>query len=283
MGLTKMRCLFCCLGLLALGRAGFGQGEVRRFEMSSKATGATYAVEVVLPAGALSGGAKYPALFCTDWFILGDYLKALPKLMNMGRLTEPFILVGIAGPATMDAWATARTRDFTPARPADEYSRKNTYPPALEQAGGARKFAAFLRDELVPRVQADFPVDPARRGFLGYSLGALLGVYLLMNDPALFDTWLLGSPSLWFNGFELVTAFHDAPAKGLEPVRWIYLSVGEEESWEMLRGFGALRDALREKGFEGPRMKAEIIREAGHVGAMPIALYNGIRFLLRGR
>ncbi len=94
---------------------------------------------------------------------------------------------------------------------------------------------------------------------------------------------MLGSPSLWFNGFELVSSFHDAPSKGLEAVRRIYLSVGEEESWEMLRGFGALRDALREKGFGGPRLKAEVIREAAHVGAMPIALYNGIRFLFRSK
>ena len=281
--MKKRDWLFGCLCVLVLGASSFGQGDSRRFEVTSKATGATYAIEVVLPAGAPAAGAKYPVLYCTDWFILGDYLKSLPKLLNMGRLTEPFILVGIGGPADMDGWATARTRDFTPARPTDAYSKQNTYPKAMDLAGGAKPFAAFLKDELIPRIQADFPADPARRGFLGYSLGALFGTYLLASDPSLFDAYVLGSPSLWFNGFELVSSFHDAPSKGLEGVRRVYVSVGEEESWEMLRGFGALRDTLREKGLDGSRLKAETIREAAHVGAMPIALYNGIRFLYRSK
>lgn len=64
-------------------------------------------------------------------------------------------------------------------------------------------------------------------------------------------------------------------------IKQVYLSVGEEESWEMLKGFGILRAAFREKGFEDSRMKAEIINANGHVGAMPIALYDGFRFLFR--
>jgi len=50
-----------------------------------------------------------------DWFILGDYLESLPKLMSLGSLTEPYILVGISQGSTSDDWAVMRTRDFTPA------------------------------------------------------------------------------------------------------------------------------------------------------------------------
>jgi hypothetical protein len=88
---------------------------------------------------------------------------------------------------------------------------------------------------------------------------------------------------MWYNEYALAFEFEKVPGKGLESVKRIYLSVGDEESWEMLKGFGILRDALKEKGFEAPRAKAEIIRDAGYVGAMPIALYNGLRFLFRGK
>jgi len=46
-----------------------------------------------------------------------------------------------------------------------------------------------------------------------------------------------------------------------------------------LKGYGMLRDALHDKGVSGVRIKCEIIADAGHVGAMPISLYNGLRFL----
>jgi predicted alpha/beta superfamily hydrolase len=278
-----MALLLCVLGGVTWGGPGLAQGSVQRFELESKATGARYEIEVVVPAGGPAKDAKYPAIYCTDWFMLGDYLKALPKLLNMGRLTEPFILVGISGPGTEAEWAAARTRDFTPAPPTDEYSKRNTRARAIEQAGGSARFVTFLREELIPRVQREYPADPARRGFLGYSLGGLLGVRILATDPGLFDDYLLGSPSLWYNEFGQISELEKVPAAGPASIGRVYLSVGEEESWEMLKGFGALRSALKEKGIEGERLKAEIIPEAGHVGAMPIALYNGVRFLYRRR
>lgn len=269
--------------LLATSGLCHGQGDIHRFELDAKAVGARYTIEVVVPAGAPASGPKYPVIYCTDWFVLSDYLKALPRLMDMGRLTEPFVLVGISQPGSTAEWATARTRDFTPARPADDYSKRNTYADAVELAGGASRFVAFLRDELIPHVESAYPVDPARRGFLGYSLGGLLGVHVLARDPQLFSYYLIGSASVWFNDYGLAHELEKLPARRLETVRRVYLSVGEDESWEMLKGYGLLRDALARNGLEAPRAKAEIIAEAGHVGAMPISLYNGLRFLFRGK
>jgi predicted alpha/beta superfamily hydrolase len=214
-----------------------------------------------------------------DWFILSDYLKSLPGLMELGRLTEPYILVGITQGRNNDDWAVMRTRDFTPAYPSDEYSKSNMYSKALELTGGAANFAIFLKEELIPRIESEFPGDSSRRCFVGYSLGGLLGVHLLIHNPQLYQYYLLGSPSLWFNDYYLVSELEKLSADSLQALKRVYLSTGEEESWEMLKGFGMLRSAFQEKGFEGTRMKAEIIRESGHVGAMPIALYNGFRFL----
>ena len=46
----------------------------------------------------------------------------------------------------------------------------------------------------------------------------------------------------------------------------------------MLKGFGMVRGELLDKRSADTRVKAEIINASGHVGAMPIALYNGVRF-----
>jgi len=265
--------------LLAASGPGCGQGGANHFDIQSKAVGATYTIEVVMPAGAATSGSKHPAVYCTDWFVLSDYMKSLPKLMNMGRMTEPFVFVGISRQADWNEWSTTRTRDYTPARVTDEYSKEHLQASALELTGGAPRFVSFLKEELIPLVESSYPVDPSRRGFVGYSLGSLLGVHVLVNEPQLFHYYLLGSPSMWFNEYGLALEFEKEPAKNLDSVKKVYLSVGEDESWEMLKGYGMLRDAFLEKGFREPRAKMEIIEDAGHVGAMPIALYNGIRFL----
>ncbi len=257
--------------------------DVQRFEMRSEAVGVTYTIEVVLPAGAAAGDARFPVVYCLDWYILGDYLQSLPKLMDMGRLTEPFVMVGISQPGGMHEWATARTRDFTPDRPTDDYSKQNTYPSAIDLTGGAPRFSAFLKSELLPRIETSFPADPSRRCLAGYSLGGLLGTHILANDPQLFQYYLLGSPSLWYNDFGLAIGLEKLTAESLDTVRGVYVSVGDAESWEMLKGFGILRDALLKRNVREPRLKVEIIPDSGHVGGMPISLYNGLRFLFSRR
>lgn len=267
------------ISLLVMVGIGYGQGDIHCYDIQSKAVGVRYTIEVMLPSGAIASGLKYPVVYCTDWFVISEYLKALPKLMDLGRLTEPFVVVGISQQRNADDWAMARTRDFTPSRPTDEYSKKNTYAKATELTGGAMRFVTFLKDELLPYVESTYPVDPARRGFIGYSLGGLLGVYIMVKEPELYHYFLLGSPSVWFNDYSLAFELEKTPVKHLKSIRGVYLSVGEEESWQMLKGFGILKDALSARDFNGSRAKIEIIKEAGHVGAMPIALYNGLRFL----
>jgi predicted alpha/beta superfamily hydrolase len=102
-----------------------GQEDAIRFELESKAVHTRYQIEVVVPPGTPSSGTKYPVVYCMDWFILADYLKALPGLMELGHLAEPYILVGVTNGVNADDWAAIRTRDFTPAHPTDEYSRSN--------------------------------------------------------------------------------------------------------------------------------------------------------------
>jgi uncharacterized protein len=206
------------LSVVALGTPCYGQGISRRFDLQSKANGVTYTIEIVLPSGAAAKGSKYPVIYCTDWFILSDYLKALPKLMNMGRLTEPFAFVGISVQGNTDDWSMMRYRDFTPAHPTDEYSKQNTYAKALDITGGAKQFVTFLKDELIPHIESAYPVDASRRGFLGYSLGSLLGAYVLTKDPQLFQYYLIGSPSMWYNEYALAFEFKKTQAKGLESV-----------------------------------------------------------------
>lgn len=277
------RIILCGLILFEAACINVAAGdETSRFEMESTASGLKYDIEVVIPQDT-SPGMKYPVMYCMDWFMLGDYLKSLPKLMSLGRLTEPYVLVGISQGSSNDDWAVMRTRDFTPAYPNDEYSKSFMYPKALELTGGAAQFASFLIDELIPRIESNYPADSSRRCFAGYSLGGLLGVHVLTRWPQMFQYYLLGSSSLWFNEFYLAAELKNLPADRFHHIRKVYLSVGEDESWEMFKGFAMLRAVFKEKGLDDSRLQTEIIDSTGHVGAMPTAWYNGIRFIFSKR
>ena len=254
---------------------------MNRFQLESTAVQCLYDIEVVVPTAPPADATNYPVAYCMDWFMLADYLKALPRLLALGHLTEPYILVGITQGVTSADWAAMRTRDYTPAYPTDEYSISTIYAPALESCGGAGRFTAFLKSELIPLIEAEYPADSTRRCFVGYSFGGLYGVHLLTEEPELFQDYLLGSSSLWFNDYYLAAALEELTAERLAVIGRVYLSVGEEESWEMLKSYDILRSAFQQTGFEAPRLKVEIIPDAGHVGAMPISLYNGFRFLFQ--
>ncbi|MBU1636196.1 hypothetical protein KKC97_00840 [bacterium] len=257
----------------------YGEEPELRFQLKSATNQCEYDIKVVMPAGGGASDAGFPVVYCMDWYILGDYLEALPKMMVLGRLVEPYILVGITQGSTAGDWAVMRTRDYTPAQPIDEYSKSNMYQEALELAGGADKFSAFIRSELIPKIESEFPADSARRCFVGYSLGSLLGVYLLETDPQLFQYYLLGSPSLWYNEYYLTDELEQIPPYKFDEIERVYVSVGEDESWEMLKSYDLLRSALNGLEIEDSKLKFEIISSSGHVGAMPISLYNGLRFL----
>ena len=72
-------------------------------------------------------------------------------------------------------------------------------PEALPRSGGAGKFLQFTEQELKPNVNETFEADPARHIFFGHSLGGLFGLYTLFTKPEAFHSYMISSPSIWWN------------------------------------------------------------------------------------
>src|SRR5947208_13717257 len=94
-----------------------------------------------------------------------------------------------------------RQRDLTqvavPARPAMPFTGQLM---STVTSGGASKFLAFMRDELIPFINGRYPTNPADRAYFGQSLGGLFGVYVLLTKPDTFTRYIIGSPSIWWGG-----------------------------------------------------------------------------------
>jgi predicted alpha/beta superfamily hydrolase len=102
---------------------------------------------------------------------------------------RPVIVVGIEN--------TQRRRDMTgPTRVA----RDSTIAPHV---GGSAAFRRFIARELMPEVRRRYRVT-GETAIIGESLAGLFVVETFFLQPELFDTYIALSPSLWWNGEELV-------------------------------------------------------------------------------
>jgi predicted alpha/beta superfamily hydrolase len=126
-------------------------GQVIDITIKSDATGASYPIQVYLPAGYASATKTYPTMYVTD----GDatFNLNVSRFRNFVDILEKqgkkAIVVGIGGTAR-------RNTDYLPP--------------------GSTAYHGFLVRELVPYIEAKYRADPARRMLSGLSNG---GVFVL--------------------------------------------------------------------------------------------------------
>lgn len=204
--------------------------------------GRDYALWVALPAGyAAHPQKRYPVLYVTDALYSFPLVRSVRNLVGQqGVNIEDFILVGLPPQEGLTS-KQSRSRDYTPSdpvrTPAGYYSDDVTY-------GGAAHYRDFLADHALPMIDARYRTDPARRVFAGHSYGALFGAYVLTTQPDMFGTYILSSPSLWFDQ-GLLPRMQDAAVMPSQPIR-VLLSVGGYETVKPGPRYSTGNDMLRQ-------------------------------------
>lgn len=159
--------------------------------------------------------ARVPALYMLDGGVEEDFIHVARTVEDGIRHGEmaPVILVGIQN--------TERRRDMT--GPTAVPSDREIAP----RVGGSIAFRKFIRDELMPEIEASFPVN-TRKGIIGESLAGLFIMETLAVELNLFDTYIALSPSLWWNDAALVGKLRAAkgPTKGIR----VYLASANEDN-----------------------------------------------------
>ena len=183
--------LLCALpALQARAQTPIAIGET--FTISSKALGEERRINVYRPpAWGEPDGAPRPVLYMPDGGLAEDFLHIAGLLqVSVGNGTmRPFILVGIEN--------TERRRDMT--GPTEVAEDRKIAP----RVGGSAAFRQFIRDELMPAIDARYRTTP-ERAIVGESLAGLFVVETLLTEPAMFDTYIAFDPSLWWNGGRMV-------------------------------------------------------------------------------
>ena len=258
---------------------GYCQNKKLQFEIESESVpGEVYPIEVILPDDYDSDN-RYPMVYFTDWWFSAQTGPLVYNRLRLAGVIEPIIIVGIGTSGDMTDWRMERWRDLTPTN-----MPESDYPDSLATgsrgiSGGAANFLNFIMNELIPITEEKFPSDTLNRGFVGYSLGGLFGSYVLSSSPQTFQHYLLGSPTLRYDDFVMIDRLRDTSPDKLSTVKSIFISVGEEEPGDYLKGYADLRDLILSMNLPNLRLKSIIVEGEGHLLAASPAIVKGFKFM----
>lgn len=171
-------------------------------------------INVYLPEGYHADSAqRYPVLYVLDGGMGEDFLH-LVGIIQFGAFSwidrNPRTIV--VGVVNID-----RQHDFVYPTSLPDYQKE------IPTAGGAADFLAFLKTELQPVIDRRYKTNGTRT-LLGQSLGGLFATYVLHLDPEAFDSYLIVSPSIWWDKESLLQ--QPLPAEAI--TKRVAIAVGKE-------------------------------------------------------
>ena len=248
-------------------------------DLPSAVLGLTRRLTIFIPSPPKPGTLRYPVLYLNDGQNLFDPARAFAG--NTWRVAEtvsalveagmipPLVVVGI------DHGMARRAREYLPV--SDDRN-----PLAKRPLG--RRYARFVRDEVMPFVQREFPVSrrASDTGIGGSSYGAIAALFTVLQSPRRFGRLLIESPSLYVGRGRLLRLARRATAW---PAR-VYLGVGTAETsradWneETVVNVMRLEQTLKKAGLGPRRLKMIIEQGATHSeGAWAARLPFALTFL----
>lgn len=187
-------------------------------EIISKELSERRTLNIYLPDGYKKDDTThYPVIYLLDGSADEDFIHVagLVQFNNfpwVNRVPKS-IVVGIAN--------ADRKRDFS--FPTTIEAEKKSFP----TTGGSAKFIAFIEKELQPFIEKNYRAATPRT-IIGQSLGGLLATEILFKKPALFNKYIIISPSLWWDNGSLLKQSPEILSAGFTQPTSIYIGVGKE-------------------------------------------------------
>lgn len=187
-------------------------------EIYSKELGEKRILNIYLPEGYQKDAkATYPVIYLLDGSADEDFIHVagLIQFNNFSWIDRvpKSIIVGIAN--------IDRKRDFTYPTTIEKDQKK--YP----STGKSDKFIAFIEKELQPYINQNFRTNDSKM-IIGQSFGGLLATEILLKKPALFNKYIIMSPSLWWDNGSLLNAASEIFNENFMQQTDIYIGVGKE-------------------------------------------------------
>lgn len=261
------------------------------YELPANGSGRKYQVWVDVPASYADGDKPYPVVFVTDALYAFPLVRSIRNLLGQhGRNIEDFILVGLPPEQGLTS-KESRSRDYTPSNPLlDPAHDKDDYT-ALHY-GEAAAYRDYIESQVFPLIAAHYRADMSRKVFAGHSLGGLFGSYVLLTKPQMFQAYILGSPSLWFDKHEILkyeeayAATHtDLPAKVM-----MYAGMYETikpgpryfKDTDLLGNMQSFERTLKSHAYPSLSIGSQVITDEDHLTVFPSLISRGLLWALPG-
>jgi uncharacterized protein len=168
----------------------------QQYDFTSRTNGRSYRIMVAEPPG-YNQALRYPVIYVLDG---NEYFAtaadAVTRLTHFKGIRSA-IVVGIGYPTDdLDVVDRERAFDLTPSL--------SKIPSVTGNFGGAAAFEKVIEEEIKPFVQSKVSIDESNQSLWGYSYGGLFALRTLLRNTATFSTYLLSSPSVWWNNWEIV-------------------------------------------------------------------------------
>ena len=282
--------------------------EVRM--LRSEIVGQDYRLLIAKPfAPPSAAGTKYPVIYLLDADMSFPLVRQIVLSLQGGFEVPPALIVGIGYAGGPREGAMRRNRDYTPT-PDPEFmkhaSRWAGGGPGSDESGGAPKFLRFIREELKPFIESEYPADPADATIFGDSFGGLFGAYTLFAEPDTFQRYILGSPSLWWDNSHVVDMEKTYAQNHKDLKAKVFIGAGDHERAEhedaqfdrmpppMKKEMEAMRELmgdrmqmveviepfvekLQGRGYEALELELFLFPEETHSSAPPMTLSRGLR------
>lgn len=235
-----------------------------------------YELYIQLPVSYKKSTTSYPLIIVNDSRFAFPLASGAMQLMG-GQVVKEAIVVGISYSKGDDS-TISRTRDYTPTyAPIDPNGHASA---ARKVSGHAKEYTAFLADQVIPLLQKTYRIDANNKIFVGHSFGGLLGSYILVNRPEIFDHYIIGSPSLEYDN-KVIFAMEKKYAekhKSLKTHAMIYAddNDGSLTNQRMADNVLAFEKVLRSRNYSGLNLQVEIIKDENHHSVFPGLLSRGL-------
>jgi predicted alpha/beta superfamily hydrolase len=266
-------------------------------DIDSTAVGDTFRVFVADCASAMSPGEPETTLVVTDANGFFATATQLVRSLQLTALVPPMRVVGIGYPAggTIESTIQLRARDFT-----------SSHLDMFELSGGGEHFRGFIADELMPWLESRWAGSTKDWTYFGHSLGGLFGIETVLRRPSLFSRYIVGSPSLWWGGYETFDAESARAAKHDDLVANVYSAIADAEDddgrrlegrnlpeghpfkpydipLDMVADLDRFVDAITGRGYPTLKWTNEILPGEYHVTVGPVLLSRGLRHFFAER
>ena len=249
--------------------------NTQQFTIKSKyVSNENYVIQVGLPNGYARSDKSYPVLYVLDGDKSFGMTKEITDWLTFTNEIRNIIVVGISYGKGTNIWWEKRARDYTQYKDTVYYYYPN--------AGGADNFLNFIKNELFPVVNKNYRTIPDSNAIMGLSFGALLGSYVLFTQPDMFKSYIIISPSLFWNNNSILITEADYFRKHKVLNKTVFMAYGslDNNDW-VINPTTELIKIMEMHKYEGLKFTQQIFKGETHISVYPVALTHGLKLVFK--